>query len=431
MTTTAQTAPDATARVPQGPGRVEFTALLAMSMALAALGIDLLLPAFGAVRTELGLAPDSTAVAGLVTTYFLGLAIGQLFYGPVSDRYGRKPLMFTGFAVYAVGALATAAAPTLPLLLGARFLMGLGAAGPRAITLAIVRDRYEGEQMSKVMSLIMAVFILVPIVAPTIGAAGIALASWRWLFVACAVAAVAMTVWLTRMVESLAPENRRELRFERILQAARVVVSDRTTVGYTLAMTAMYAGFTAYIGSSEIIFGEVFGAGERFPLYFGVLASVMGVAMFVNSRVVVRVGSRRLSHAVMLVYVGASGVLLLAGLLGGGRPPLWLFLVLMAITLASHALAIPNFNSLAMGPMGAVAGTASSLIGTVQVAAGALFGALLDQAFDGTTIPISAGFLGFGLLALAAARWADAAGRRDRRALRRGMAAEASASPIA
>ena len=401
---------------PQRLGRFEFTSLLAMSMALAALGIDLLLPAFGQVRSDLGLPADSTAVAGLVTTYFLGLAVGQLFYGPVSDRYGRKPLMYVGFGVYAVGALLTAAAPSLPLLLGARFIWGLGAAGPRAVTLAIVRDRFEGDEMSRAMSLIMAVFILVPVVAPSIGAVGITLGSWRWLFVACALLAVVMTVWMTRMVESLAPENRRELRLRRLADAAKIVVSDRTTVGYTLAMTAMYGGFTSYIGSSEIIFGEVFDAGDQFPLLFGGLALVMGASMLLNSRIVVRLGARRLSHAVLLAYIGASAGLLLAGSLIDGGPPLWLFLALMAVVLASHALAIPNLNAQAMGPMGSVAGMASSLIGTVQVAAGAGLGAVLDQAFDGTIVPISAGFLGFGVLALLAARWADAAAREARRA---------------
>jgi MFS transporter, DHA1 family, multidrug resistance protein len=407
-----------TAIAPRRLGHVEFTALLAMSMALAALGIDIMLPAFGVIRADLGLAADSTAVAGLVTTYFLGLAIGQLVYGPVSDRYGRKPLMFAGFAVFAVGAVATAVAPTLPLLLAARFLWGLGAAGPRAITLAIVRDRFEGDEMSRAMSMIMAVFILVPVIAPTIGAIGISLVSWRWVFAACAVFAVALTVWMTRMVESLAPENRRPLQWGRLVEAGRIVVANRITVGYTLAMTAMYGAFISYLASSEIIFGEVFGVGDRFPQYFGGLAAVMGVAMLVNSRIVVRVGARRLSHGVLGVYLGASAVLLVASRVGGGSPSLLVFLVVMAVVLAAHALVIPSFNSLAMQPMGEVAGTASSLIGTVQVAGGALLGALLDRAFDGTAVPLAAGFVVLGVLACAAAGWADAAGRGERRVAR-------------
>jgi DHA1 family bicyclomycin/chloramphenicol resistance-like MFS transporter len=161
--------------------RPEFTAVLAFSMALTALGIDLMLPAFGAIRFDLGLAEDSTAIAGLVTAYFLGLAVGQLAYGPIADRFGRRPALYAGYIVYGLAALVTALAPTLPLLLVARFVWGVGAAGPRVVTLAMVRDAFEGEQMSRTMSMIMAVFILVPVVAPTVGAAVAAVSSWRWL----------------------------------------------------------------------------------------------------------------------------------------------------------------------------------------------------------------------------------------------------------
>ncbi len=411
MTTTTATTPRPTPRL----GRVEFTSLLAMSMALAALGIDLLLPAFGQIRADLGLAADSTAVAGLVTSYFLGLAAGQLFYGPVSDRYGRKPLMYVGFGVYAVGAIATALAPTLGLLLAARFLWGLGAAGPRAVTLAIVRDRFEGEQMSRAMSLIMAVFILVPVIAPSIGAIGVSLGSWRWLFVACAVAAVALTLWTARLTETLPPERRRQINARDLLGALRTVCSNRVTVGYTVAMTSMYGAFTSYIASSEIVFGEVFDVGDAFPVFFGGLALVMGGAMLVNARIVERVGSRRLSHTALSAYILASGTLVAVGVATGGVPPVAVFLVLMAVTLAGHALVIPNFNSMAMGPMGEVAGMASSVIGAVQVAVGALLGSLVDRAFDGTILPLASGFLLFGILAMVAARWADADLRADRR----------------
>ncbi len=430
--TTAGVSSPSTAGTPQPRrlGPVEFTALLAMSMAVSALGIDLLLPAFGIIRSDLGLAPDSTAVAGLVTTYFLGLAVGQLFYGPMSDRFGRKPLMMVGFGVYAIGALTSALAPSLALLLPARFLWGLGAAGPRAVTLAIVRDRFEGEQMSRAISNIMAVFILVPVAAPSIGALGIQLGSWRWLFVACAVVAVALTLWTTRMVESLPVEQRRKLSVRDLGAAARIVVSDRVTVGYTIAMTSMYGAFTSYIASSEIIFGEVFGAGDRFPLYFGGLALVMGAAMLVNARIVERVGSRRVSHRALAGYIGASAVLLVIGKVGDGQPPLAVFAVLMAVTLAGHALVIPNFNAMAMVPMGQVAGMASSLIGAVQVAGGALAGSFVDRAFDGTTVPLSTGFLVFGVLAMVAARWADAGARARRRELRAASPACEGLAPL-
>jgi MFS transporter, DHA1 family, multidrug resistance protein len=388
-------------------GRVEFTSFLAFSMALAALGVDLMLPAFGDIRTDLGLAPDSTQVAGLITAYFLVLALGQLVYGPVADRYGRKRALGIGYVVYGIGALLSALAPSLAMLLVARFVWGLGAAGPRVVTLAVVRDTFEGERMARAMSFIMAVFILVPVVAPSIGAFGASLIGWRWLFAACVVAVVGLMLWSRRLPETLAAEHQLPLTFGRIARAARTVVSDRQTAPYTLALTALYGVFTSYLASSEIIFTDVFGQGDTFPLIFGGLAGVMGLAMLANARVVSFIGPRRLSHGVLLGYLAAAVLLVGLSSTTGGRPPLPLFLVAIALMLVSHGLLIPNFNTVAMAPMGAIAGTAAAVIGAVQVAVGALLGSLLDRAFDGTIGPLAWGFLGYGLVALALVLYAE------------------------
>lgn len=390
------------------PGRVELTALLAMSMALAALGIDVMLPALGSIRADLGLAADSTAVTGLITAYFLGMAVGQLGYGPLADRFGRRTTLFVGYGIYAMGALAGAFLASLGGLLVARFVWGLGAAGPRVITLAIVRDRWEGERMARAMSFIMAVFILVPILAPSIGAAVVSVASWRWLFGGSALAAAVMTLWAARRLpETLACEHQLPLRFRRVLAAARQAATHRQTALYTLALTVLFGAFTSYLGSSEVIYGQVFDVAELFPVLFGALAFVMGLAMLVNANVVERFGTRRFAHAVLIGYVVAALVLVAVAVATGGTPPLWLFMVGMAAMLASHALLIPNFNTIAMHPMGAIAGTASSVIGAVQLAVGALLGALLDRLFNGTILPLSLGFLGYGLVAMGLVLWAE------------------------
>jgi MFS transporter, DHA1 family, multidrug resistance protein len=389
-------------------GPVEFTTLLALSMALAALGIDLMLPAFPEIRAGLGEPAGSTAVAGIVTTYLLGLAVGQLFYGPVADRYGRRPALYVGYGIYGLGALAATFSPSLGVLLLARFVWGLGAAGPRSVTLAVIRDSFEGDRMSRAMSFVMAVFIIVPVLAPTLGAAIVAVVSWRWLFAVCFLAAAAMAIWALRLPETLREEHRLpDLRFGRVFASARYVVSNRRTAGYTLALTALYGVFTSYLASSEIIFGETFDRAAQFPIIFGGLAAVMGLAMLANARVVGRVGARRLAHVVLVFYVAAAAVLAALAWVTGGVPPLALFLVGLAVMLVSHALLIPNFNTIALAPMGSVAGTAAAVIGTVPTAVGALLGAVLDRSFDGTVLPIAVGFLGYGALALLLVLWAE------------------------
>jgi len=388
-------------------GRVEFTALLAMSMALAALGIDMILPAFGDMRASFGLAEDSTAVAGTVTAYFFGLAIAQVVYGPLADRYGRKPTLYAGYAIYLLGAVASALAPSLSTLLVARFVWGLGAAGPRVVTLSVVRDRFDGNEMSRAMSFIMAVFVLVPIMAPTLGAVVASVASWRWVFGVCGVLVALMALWATRLEESLDPADRLELRFERILAAGRLILTNRLTMGYTLALTSLFGVFVSYLASSEIIFGEVFGVVDEFPILFGALAAVMGAATLANAFVVRRFGTRRMANGVLLLYVLVAVVFVFVGSTTGGRPELGVFMPTMAAMLSCHSLLIPNFNTIAMEPMRPIAGTASAVIGTVSTAGGALIGALLDQSFDGTILPMAIGFAVLGAVALSLVVWAE------------------------
>jgi DHA1 family bicyclomycin/chloramphenicol resistance-like MFS transporter len=378
-----------------------------MSMALGALGIDLMLPAFDAMRADLGLAADSNAIAATITTYFIGLALGTLIYGPLADRFGRRPALFTGFAIYAVGALASALAPSLEVLLFTRFVWGIGAASSRVVAFAIIRDAYEGEEMSRAMSLVMAVFILVPIVAPTIGAGIVALTSWRWVFGACVLAVAGMAAWATRMPETLHEEYRMDSSFSRLAEAARQVVSNRITVSYALAMTALYAILISYLGSAEIMFSRTFDQARNFPYIFGGLASVMGVAMVVNARIVRGIGTRRIAHGVLAFYmVGAVGLAVLAAVTGG-RPPLAVFLVGLAVMFGSHALLVPNLNSIAMQPMAEVAGTASSITGALQTGLGALLAAVVDRAFDGTVTPLCLAFAGYGAVALLLILWAE------------------------
>ena len=373
-------------------GRREFVGLLAMMMAVTALSIDLMLPAFADIRAEFGLGPDSTAVAGLVTSYLIGLAVAQVFHGVLADRFGRRPIIYTGLAIYIVGAALSALAPTLGWLLVARFLWGIGAAAPRVITLSVVRDTHEGEQMARVMSFIMAVFILVPVFAPTVGAALTDWISWRGMFWFTVVAAALVWLWALRLPETLRPENRLELTWKDLGGAARTVFTTRSTMSYTIALTFLFGAFVSYLGTSELIFSAVFDRGDQFPFIFGALASVMGVGMLVNGRLVGRFGLQRLIRTVTGVYLVVTLALALLAVLTDGFPPFPIFALILVLVFACHALLIPNINSAAMTPMGAIAGTASAVIGTLSLAGGAVIGAVIDRLFDGTVTPISVAF---------------------------------------
>jgi len=378
-----------------------------MVMAATALGIDLMLPAFGSMRIDFGLPPDSTAVTGTVTTYFLGLALAQVVYGPLSDRFGRKPVLYFGLVLYAVSALVSALAPSLGVLLIARFSWGLGAAGPRVMALSIVRDVFAGDRMARAMSFIMAIFILVPVVAPSLGALITVVADWRWVFGFCVIFGISLALWSRRLPETLRPEHTREFRFRPILAAARIVVSNRATFGYTLALTALFGVFMSYLASSEIIFTETFDRGAQFPFIFGGLALAMGGAVLANTAVVMRFGPRRVVHGVLLIYLVAAAAMTVLVAISGGKPPFWPFIIGLGVLLSSHGLLIPNANTVAMDPMGEVAGTASAVIGTVTTAGGALLGAALDSRFDGTVTPITLGFLGLGLVATLIVLWVE------------------------
>ena len=389
-------------------GGREVITLLAMVMATVALAVDIILPAFAAIRADFGLASDSTAAAGLITTFLLGLALSQVVYGVLADRFGRKPILYAGISLYIVGALASAFAPGMGWLLAARFVWGAGAAAPRILTLSVLRDIYSGERMARAMSFVMAIFILVPVVAPSLGAVLTDWITWRGAVGFTVVVAVVVGIWTLRLPETLRPENRLELTWTDVARAARIVLTNRVTVGYMLAFTALFGSFASYLASSELIFADVFDLADEFPVIFGALSVVMGVAVLVNGGLVERVGLQRLIRLVMVGYLISAVALNVISVLTGGTPPFWLFAAGLAVVFSMHALLIPNMNSAAMMPMASVAGTASAIIGTVATAGGALLGSVIDRAYDGTVIPLSLGFLVLGVVAWFLCRSAEA-----------------------
>jgi len=392
-------------------GPRELIALLSLTMALTAISIDLMLPAFGEMRTAFDMDPDSSEISATVTALFIGLASAQMFYGPLSDRFGRRPVLFAGLGLYVLGAAGAALSPSFGLLLASRLLWGAGAAGARVVSLAIVRDSYSGDQMARIMSLLMAVFILVPVLAPSVGAGIIAFLPWRAVFWFCVVYAGAIATWsFLRMPETLDPASRIPLGFGRVATTARAVLSQRAAMAYAAAGMLLFGVFSSYLASSQVIVDDIFGLSERFPLVFGGLAAVMGVAALANATVVERLGARRIVDVVLTGYVLAAVALVVLSVTGDGQPGFWPFIVIVALLLFANALLSPNLNTLAMDPMGNMAGTASALIGTVQIGGGALIGSFIDRAYDGTVTPLAVAFLCVGVLTWTVVRWG--AGRR-------------------
>jgi DHA1 family bicyclomycin/chloramphenicol resistance-like MFS transporter len=386
----------------------EFVALIALMMGLTALSIDNLLPAFPAIQRTYGIA-DPNELQLLVYVYMFGFGVVQLLYGPISDALGRRPMLLAGLAVYAVGCLMAAFAPSFEFLLLARVIQGVGVASARVLAVAIVRDCYSGREMARVMSLTFAVFIIVPVFAPATGSAILLFGTWPLLFTTMLAlgAVVALWFWL-RMPETLHPEYRLPLSAKGIAHGIRLTVTNRAALGYSTAVALMFGSLMGYVGSSQQIFEtEVYGLGPYFPVAFGAIAAVMGIAALVNSQLVRRLGMRRLSHASILAFLAMSVVQVALAWAYGGRPPLLLFGLVLAASQFLASLVFPNFNAMAMEPLGAVAGTASSFMGFYTTIAATLLGMVIGQAFDGTVLPLGIGYLVLSILSVAVVVWTE------------------------
>ncbi|MBT8240325.1 MAG: multidrug effflux MFS transporter [Acidimicrobiia bacterium] len=390
MTVTADThrPPDV---LPSRLGRRELLTLISAIMALTAMAIDLMLPAFGDIRTAFELGEGSNETGRIVTYFFFGLAAGQLVYGPLADRFGRKPTLYLGIGIYMAGAVGSAVAPSFGFLLVSRVIWGLGAAGSRVVATAIIRDRFEGVAMAKAMSQIMAVFVLVPVAAPTLGAGIIAVFPWRSLFWFCVLFALSITLWSLRLMETLDPRDRRELRLGTTVRGYLEVARTPVTFGYTVATIFLMGVFTTYLASVDLVISEVFDRESQFPFIFGGVAILFGIAALVNGRVVERLGIDGVvdrSFAALGILVP---ILIAITVLGNGRPNFWLFIPTVGLVLSSFMFLIPNLNSAALEPVGHIAGSASALTGSVRIAGGAVVGTVISSQVDDSLTPLVIG----------------------------------------
>ncbi len=394
---------DASGRRRAGPK--ETVTLLAALMALNAFAIDAMIPALPDIGSELGVSEENRRQL-VVVVYFFGFGIGQLFWGPLSDRYGRKPILAFGVALYAAFAMLCAVAASFELLIASRFAMGASAAVTRVLVTAMVRDLFEGEEMARIMSLVFMVFMAVPMLAPNIGQAILWFADWRAIFVVLAAYGTLVWVWsYAKLPETLRPEYRQPIDAATIWKSFRIAARDRLSAGYTIAMTAVFGALTAYISSIQQIVFDVFDAAELIGIIFASIAAPMVLASWGNSRVVGRFGLRRTGHAGLIAFVFASTLhILVAETID---EPLWLFVLLMQLSFVSFAFTTSNFGTLAMANMAPIAGTASSLQGVTGTIGGALIGLFIGQAFDGTQLPFLIGCAICGAIALLVVLWTE------------------------
>ncbi len=371
-------------------GFPEFVVIIASIMALNPLAMDMMLPALPNIASAFHLT-DANRPQMVLSTFIIGFGVGQFVMGPLSDRFGRRPVLLGGMVVYGIASLLAIAAPSFETLLLARALQGLGTSATRVIATSIVRDCYAGRRMASVMSLAMMVFIAVPVLAPSFGQAVLLLTQWRGIFIVLMLYGVVALIWSAlRMPETLPVSRRRSLAVREVYDAFRQTVTNRQTLGYALTAGGVLGSLFAFVFSAQQVFTDIYKLGHYFPIAFAAAAIGTAIAGFINSRFVDRLGMRVISHGALLGYVAVSGTMLAAAKMQ--MLPLPLFMALSTLMMFAFGLMISNFTALAMEPQGRIAGTASSLYGSITTLLGIGIGTKMGQDYDGTLLPFATGF---------------------------------------
>ncbi len=385
----------------------EFIALVALLTALVAMSIDTMLPAVGQIATQLG-ATNPNDRQYIVLGFFAGMMVGTLIFGPISDSIGRKPTIYMGLVFYIAGALLCMVSTTFPMLIAGRLLQGFGAASPRIVSIAMVRDGAKGAEMARIMSFVMSVFMLVPILAPSIGQLVLYVASWRYIFTGFVVAAIAGFFWLAlRQTETLTEAERLPFSIKELTHSAGLVISNPVALGYTIAVGFIFGAFTTYLGTSQQIFAEQYMQGDYFALWFGGLAIAIALAMVANGNFVVKLGMRLISKWAVIGFILAWSMMLCFDFFYNGHPPLAVVGILFFASFFCSGLLFGNYNAMAMEPMGHIAGMAAAVSGALSSLIAVVLGAFVGRYYDGTLWPLSIAFLVFGIAAFIFSEWAE------------------------
>ncbi|MBU2864237.1 multidrug effflux MFS transporter [Reinekea forsetii] len=382
------------------PHIAEFIMLIALLSSLVALSLDTMLPAFNTIAADLNI-QDIRQTQWIITAIIVGMAFGQLFFGPLSDAYGRKGSILLGIGLFCLGAVLSMTAQSFEALLIGRFIQGIGVSGPRIATMALVRDKFVGNAMARIMSFVMVAFVMVPMLAPLVGQAILLAFSWRAIFGLFVVLSVIAGIWLAiRQPETLQPENRRPMNAKSIGFGIKIVVSHPRTLGFSMASGVIFGGLLTYVGSAQAIFEGIYGLGDKFPFFFAALAFGIGSASYVNGRLVMRIGALNLAIYALIGKMLLALILVVLAMLQGGSPTLWQFMLLGFMLMFCVGILFGNLSSLAMVPLGKLAGVGAAVVGTLQNIVSVVVSVSIGWFFNGTLLPVVAGFFVSAVLAL-------------------------------
>jgi len=392
--------------------QTEFVGLIAMMTSLVALSIDAMLPALPEIGTALGVA-DPNQNQLVIFALMVGLSVGQLVYGPVSDSTGRRPMVFAGLIVFAIGCVLSLVAQDFRTMLIGRFLQGFGVAGPRSVSMALIRDLYVGRSMAQIMSTIMSVFVLMPILAPMLGQAILEVAGWRAIFTSFLLLGVIAVTWFAwRQPETLPVEKRHPLSIGEFGRSASIVLRQQAAMGFTLCAGISSGAFIGYLNSSQQIFQDIYATGDDFVLYFGMVAASIGAASLVNRRLVMKYGMHGLTRTALTMIAVLSICYFVVTWSVGGVPPFWSFLAYLMVAFFFVGIVFGNINSLAMESLGQVAGVGAAIVSSLSLAIAVIPGLLIGQALDGTIVPFVGGYAILSLGSLPLLAWGERGRRR-------------------
>ena len=373
-------------------GFVEFISIMALMIALTALSIDAMLPALTEIGLDLGVrnANDTQLVISVI---FLGTAMGQLVCGPLSDSYGRKPLVFFGVTIFIIGSLLCIFSTEFSWMLWGRLLQGIGLGAPRVISTAIIRDLYQGREMAKVMSYVMTIFILAPVLAPALGQLILFIASWRMIFTMLLIMGLLILFWfMVRQPETLPSKQRARLSVQQLKNSLNRVLLNPITLGYTITAGLISGPFVAFLSSIQQILQLQYGLGTLFPLFFAGLSIAVGSASLLNARLVIRIGMRSMVRRALITM---STAVLIYGMIASyldGHPPLWSFMAFLSTTLFCTCILFGTLTSLAMEPLGKIAGIGAAITSSFATFLSEPIGMFIGLSYDGTVLPLIAGF---------------------------------------